>query len=97
MNEQAANALYEAGRKGVKQGKGARYLRSDRELQCANDVLRAAGITDLLEVEARECDLCGEPLAPAYQSTEAGLVAHLNDDHDMTFSQIARKLGPDGV
>ena len=96
MNERAANALYEAGRKGVKQGKGARYQRSDPELQCANDVLRAAGITDLLEVEV-ECDLCGKPLAPAYQSTEAGLVAHLNDDHDMTFSQIARKLGPDGV
>ena len=99
MNEEAANALYEAERKGVRQITGA--ASDARGGRCAIGVLDAAGV--VLEARVSGCPLCGQ--AGLHQGVaglldlrfENDLVVHLNDDHKLTFSEIARKLGPDGV
>lgn len=99
MNEQAANALYEAERKGVRQ---ARFIHEDSTgAICANRVLIQSGNYSLVGTPwpSGECPLCGltNTLCHGRLEFENRLVAHLNDDHRLTFSQIARKLGPDSV
>lgn len=87
MNAQAAKALYDAERKGVQQIRG----RSSDGVGgvCAQRVLFRAGEWFQPENAAkRPCPLCGFKM---------WLVEHLNDDHELTFSEIARKLGPDSV
>ena len=92
MNEAAANVLYEAERTGVKQIRGT--LRTSDGGRCALAVLRDAMETSsLMTWHELACPLCG---GGRYMA-EAYLIVHLNDDHHLTFSEIARKLGPDSV
>lgn len=111
MNAQAAQALYEAERKGVQQIKGNF---ADGAGRCAVGVLMEAAklrrelLDDGLyvplakfgfpntEVKPRGvivCPLCDEKGC----MHELALIVHLNDDHGLTFSEIARKMGPDSV
>ena len=101
MNADAAQALYDAERKGVPQITGA--VRDENDGRCAIGVLQEA----LGGYEARmvseehmedPCPLCGQlPTRGAIGVNALVLIAHLNDDHRLTFSEIARKLGPDEV
>ena len=109
MNAAAAEALFEAERKGVEQ---LRFVLRDGAAMCAMGVLIAAGLvteTFLGDGQplwgawdaARPCPLCG---AKEQQSnarfpldSEGRMVVHLNNDHGLTFSEIARKLGPDSA
>ena len=95
MNEAAANALYEAERTGVKQHRGD-DVGPDGSV-CANSVLSQAGLLPELDKSPRieRCPLCDYGLDARFSANEIGLTAHLNDDHGFTFSEIARKLGPD--
>ena len=99
MNAAAANALYEAERKGVRQITGAE--RDQHGGRCAIGVLDDAGVKLIASVSG--CPLCGKTGlhhgVAGYLDliSENDLVVHLNDDHKLTFSEIARKLGPDGV
>ena len=94
MNEAAANALYEAERKGVRQTRGASMDESGG--MCAGQVLLDAG--HYSNQAMWECPLCGRDyLCLGWSSGEANIIVHLNDDHDLTFSEIARKLGPDAA
>ena len=100
MNEQAAQALFDAERRGVRQIKNAGW--DDHGGMCAGVVLvRARQWDKLLTIRVRTCPLCG---ATKYTSggysgvdilNEGDLVVHFNNDHDLTFGEIARKLGPD--
>ena len=106
MNEAVANVLYEAERKGVKQIRGAFGEAGGR---CAVGVLVEAAGIDAERLDCYvplpqfgfpntniklglTCPLCGTPVIH-----EFGAVVHLNDDHRLTFSEIARKLGPDAA
>ena len=97
MNEAAANALYEAERKGVKQHRGD-DVGPDGSV-CANVVLEQAGLLPELDESPKieRCPLCDYRLVTRFSENEIGLTAHLNDDHGFTFSEIARKLGPDAA
>ena len=110
MNARAAEALYEAERKGVRQIKGA-FAKDDG--RCAVGVLMdAAGLhhvttkssfvplpqfgfpnTETKPFGVIVCPCCD--LASCVH--ELGRIVHLNDDHGLTFSEIARKLGPDSA
>ena len=100
MNARAAEALYEAERKGVPQIIGDFQRGSGR---CAVGVLEEAlSIQELAmihyEHRGQACPLCGQRNpGGAFMSTGLALIGHLNDDHRLTFSEIARKLGPDSV
>ena len=99
MNEAGANALYEADRKGVRQITGA--TRDWNGGRCAIGVLGDAGV--VLYARVSGCPLCGQ--AGLHQGVaglldlrfENDLVVHFNDHHGLTFSEIARKLGPDAA
>ena len=97
MNEEQANALYEAEQKGVKQHRGD-DVGPDGSV-CANVVLEQAGLLPELDQSPKieRCPLCNYKLARGFSANEIGLTAHLNDDHGLTFSQIARQLGPDAA
>lgn len=104
MNAAAAEALYEAERKGVRRVKGSLFGSGNG--MCALGVLQVAGFYyDVMETTRNTgtCPLCGVIRDRAIKmdtrtmECEGALVAHLNDTHDMTFSEIARKLGPDHV
>ena len=105
MNEQAANALYEAERKGVKQIKG--QLFDERGGRCAVGVLRDLDLDHFARQPGSRCPLCGTAergdLETDGTPTEAvildegDVIVHLNDCHGLTFSEIARKLGPDSA
>lgn len=106
MNEQAARALYEAERKGVRQITGA--FADDSGGRCALGVIYEAAGVNLdrrrfcplpslgLSCEFGEyavpCPMCGIPFGHSQ-----GVVSHLNDEHRLTFAEIARKLGPDSL
>jgi len=94
MNAQAANALYEAERRGVRQirgryysGGGACALGAIALMLKMEPLALRAGV---LSEEAMPCPLCG-----GNYEREGQVIAHLNDNHGLTFSEIARKLGPD--
>ena len=97
MNEAGANELYEAERKGVRQIRGA----------CADSTggLCALGVLGALEkgiaAVCREYELVqADVTCPACGRnwiSGGDLIVHLNDDHGLTFSEIARKLGPDAA
>ena len=105
MNEAGANVLYEAERKGIVQVRGG--WGDSRGGRCAGGVLvnvlgfdakRLAGLTR----EVSACPLCGSKtvkIQPENRKvrvqTEWHLLVHFNDHHGLTFSEIARKLGPD--
>lgn len=91
MNAAAANALFEAERKGVKQSRlGIPPVFGDG---CAITIIQKADLlTSGWSLDEQVCTLCGYRLP-----NEIRLVAHLNDDHDLTFGEIARKCGPDHV
>ena len=100
MNEQAANALYEAERKGVKQIRGELY---DGEGGfCTSGWLQHVGVdvSALYLVPVAGCPLCGAMKQTMHDfpiEHEHSLIVHLNNDHGLTFSEIARKLGPDAA
>jgi len=104
MNEQAAKALYEAERKGVKQIKG-RLVDSSGGLCALGVIDHSLGVSALGQVNKEHAqDPCPFGCTPTNSRGVNGfgrhalyLLAHLNDDHDLTFSEIARKLGPDTV
>jgi len=94
MNAKAAEALYAAEAAGVKQIKGD-FANDDGF--CALGLLGyGSGRFLFSELDERY----GFHQRPVFTCclkdfTESGYIAHMNDDHDMTFSEIARKLGPD--
>ena len=93
MEQLAAEALYEAEQRGVRQIRGA--LSDNADGLCALGVLFRAGLGQP-QAEVDGCSVCGAkrgPLLPI--NYEFRLISHLNDDHGLTFSEIARKLGPD--
>jgi hypothetical protein len=92
MNAAAAEALYAADLAGVRQIRGDMADQSGG--MCAANVLLKANnlLTQLFRTPRMDCGLCGKQVIH-----EGHLVIHLNDDHEMTFSEIARKLGPDFV
>ena len=93
MNARAEEALYEAERQGVRQIFGR--ASDPNGGQCAGAVL--ADVDEYLPLRTifgKSCPAC-ERWAGLW--CEADLVFHLNDDHRFTFSEIARKLGPDSV
>ena len=91
MNARAANALYDAERRGVVQITG-KYGNS-RGGRCAIGVLADVQMAwALYPIAVEGCPVCG-----CAMKTELSLVIHLNDDHRFTFSEIARKLGPDSA
>ena len=95
MNAEAAEALFEAERKGVRQIEG--QMDDGYGGRCAMGVLRDAGwrILESLDIPMKSCPACGEE--SMLLTIEEDFVVHLNDDHHLTFSEIARKLGPDSV
>jgi hypothetical protein len=100
MNEAAANALYEAERKGVRQIKGV--LRDGRGGMCALGVILEAGLEtmSLWETKINGCPMCGATEQTFHRmpvANEHTLIIHLNNDHGLTFAEIARKLGPDAA
>ena len=105
MNEAGATALYEAERKGVPQIIGRL---ADGPGRCALGVLYYAApyfslARETFDLGARvdACPLCGATHHTYWQGLrimdEESLIVHFNNDHKLTFSEIARKLGPDGV
>ena len=93
MNAKAAEALYDAERKGVRQvfGQSSDGLGG----RCAGSILAGAGeYVPLRSILGASCPAC-ERWAGLW--SEANLVFHLNDDHRFTFSEIARRLGPDSA
>lgn len=102
MNAQAAEALYAAEAAGVKQIKNV--LSDPAGGRCALGVIRDAlsgkDYYRLANGLADGCPLCGVKrvkLSGLVESLDSQwhVIAHLNDHHDLTFSEIARKLGPD--
>lgn len=103
MNQYQAEALYNAERMGVRQIRGAF---SEDGGYCALGWLNTQGFVTERELMARAdgCPLCGATtVTPAGEARavpiacEYLLIIHLNDDHGLTFSEIARKLGPDSA
>jgi hypothetical protein len=106
MNERAANALIEAAMKGVRQVQGV--VDDGRGGRCALGVMLEAeyGTPSWKEQEGHHrypesftrFGMSPDPqTCPACDRTtknEAFLIAHLNNDHEMDFVGIARKLGP---
>ena len=101
MDAAAAEALYEADRNGVRQITGE--IRDSKGGRCAVGVLQdALGLLPVMRLNdstSGPCPLCGVLPTEGKTYGENGLVliAHLNDDHGLTFSEIARKLGPDSI
>lgn len=97
MDEQAAQALHEAESRGVRQIKGS--LSNGADGLCALGViLLFAHLPQPLGM-ADGCPLCGAEVGSVMLpiDCEQRLIVHLNDDHGLTFSEIARKLGPDAA
>lgn len=111
MNAEQAQLLHDAEKAGVKQIVG--QLFDAKGGYCAMGVLQfwdrregswAVGrnLSNICEPLAnKECPLCGAKTQTFHVRraipTEAELIVHYNNDHRMTFSEIARKLGPDSV
>lgn len=99
MTEEQARALYEADRLGVRQLIG--LARDDHGGYCAMGWLdKGCLLAGLWETTVESCPLCGATTQTYWNSpidNEWCLIVHYNNDHRMTFSEIARKLGPDGV
>lgn len=99
MNAEQAQALFDAEKRGVLQIRGQnRY----RDARCAMGVLEDKNLDDTALWESVEsCPLCGSEergdISQKLITSEVDLVVHFNDVHRMTFSEIARKLGPDSV
>lgn len=94
MNLAAANALYEAERKGVRQI--TNFTFDNDGGMCALGVLVAAGqSSEVMHTPMRSCPLCGE--AAWWMDYEGHVMIHMNDSHRLTFAEIARKLGPDSA
>ena len=106
MNAETAKILYKADAKGIPQVK---HSLSNGHGYCAMGIIaRWASRLDLA-IEMKEaphqggCSLCGAQTGKTIWGTdyplgnEWNLVAHLNNDHGLTFSEIARKLGPDSI
>jgi len=99
MNAQAAEALFEAERKGVRQIRGTYADRRSGGL-CALGVLGFTSQNTFATCRLREvygfrqapmdCPCCGDSFGSEFK-----VVYHMNDHHRLTFSEIARKLGPD--
>jgi hypothetical protein len=96
MNARAAAWLYDADRRGVRQITET-FVDSDGGM-CALEVLivevglRDSSTLDRLfgfSTSALQCPACDRI------AREAHLIVHLNDVHHWSFSEIARKLGPD--
>ena len=98
MNEAAANALYDQERKGLRQIKGTYYREGGAcalgaiALGLRRHDLLPLGFPDHLRGTEMECPVCG-----LRHVNEGSVIVHMNDDHGLTFSEIARKLGPDGA
>jgi len=103
MNQKAAEALYAAEAAGVKQIK---MLSDEAGGRCAMGVIAEAAVgtprwdgvhqyirlhefAGLSSWPLSDCPCCGASWS------EYTMVTHLNDVHDLTFAEIARKLGPD--
>lgn len=105
MNERAAQALFDAERRGVRQIR--EQMRDEMGGLCAMGVILAASAEFGMysRQEGGSCPLCGATRAfpgngsygPYALNDEASQVTHLNDFHGLTFSEIARKLGPDSA
>ena len=91
MNKAAANALYEAERKGVKQIKW--QLHDTEGGRCASGVL-ADALLGTTSVQTRWSELIG---LAGMTSDEWSRMVVLNNIDSLTFSEIARKLGPDSA
>ena len=102
MNERAREVLVKAALDGVKQVRGS-YVTGTA--MCALGVLAHAlcGNADVVQVgeqefseatgisfaiSAQECPACGK-----VRSSEFALIYHLNDEHELDFLTIARKVG----
>ena len=108
LTAEQAEALYEAERIGMRQIRG--LLRDGSGAVCAlGAIQRLLGPRALKALtESRgvvACPVCGvtswcpdgsedsrKRIVDRYE-----LIAHVNDDHGLTFSEIARKLGPDAA
>jgi hypothetical protein len=109
MNAAQAEALFKAERDGVRQIYGS--LHDGRGGFCAMGVLlqHASLAWDCIDRSLRgglnrrvdTCPLCGATKQTLYPHIrihdETDLITHYNNDHKMTFGEIARKLGPDSV
>lgn len=103
MNAAAAHALYEAERTGVRQIRGSGM--DARGGRCAMTVIvEAMQQKAVVAKRVEACPLCGgTSWRPCKGHVclvlrhEGNLVVHLNDDHGLTFAEIARKLGPDSA
>ena len=106
MNEAGANELYEAERTGVPQIIGELANSSGGRcalgvlLYAAPDITLARQLFDL-DAPVSACPLCGATHQTYWQGRpirdEESLIVHFNNDHRLTFSEIARKLGPDAA
>jgi hypothetical protein len=94
MDAKAAAKLYQAERDGVRQITGR--LSDNLGGLCALGGIGARQLMTLAEWKALSLGL--DPIqCPAceYIAKEIHLISHLNDVHRWSFSEIARKLGPD--
>lgn len=102
LTEAQAEVLYEAERSGVRQ---LRNIGEDvAGGYCAANLLQARGQWTMnIAATVGPCPLCGATEythghSPGRKIEQVGnLIIHLNNDHKMTFAEIARKLGPDGA
>ena len=103
MNARAAEALYDAERKGVKQITGIAW--DGRGGYCAMGWLTArlgyGGLEQTFHGPIAACPLCGATKQTLHRGSpindEWSLIVHYNNDHGLTFAEIARKLGPDSA
>lgn len=104
MNARAAEALYAAEAAGVKQITG--NYTDGKDGLCALGVLAT---NQGLQIHPKcnwDIPVLEQPFGMALEATcpacgrvdrEFDVVAHMNDDHKLTFAEIARKMGPDSV
>jgi hypothetical protein len=99
MNAAAAQALYDAERGGIRQIRG-QFADGDGGF-CAIGVLAERSLEwglELWRLSRQTCPLCGLTRSNKnLMLCEADVIIHLNDDHELSFAEIARKLGPDSV
>jgi len=106
LTAEQAEALYKAERDGIRQIVGK--LREGQHSACALGAMDRLGVArwGLLDIRIPACPLCEATETWTWIGTHRlilpicnaeHLVVHLNNDHGMTFSEIARKLGPDAA